>query len=105
MSKKGDFENPKVPNRDFSTKSVSDLCGFSNSAVCWGPKNCTNLYIFLILQKYISTLMKMFVREMHIAHITYLFISSKGLQLNRVSAQKPAKQIEAAAVLLWYFTT
>ena len=49
--------------------------------------------------------MKMFVREMHIAHITYLFISSKGLQLNRVSAQKPAKQIEAAAVLLWYFTT
>ena len=22
MSKKGDFENPKVPNRDFSTKSV-----------------------------------------------------------------------------------
>ena len=24
MSKKGDFENPNVPNRDFSTKSVSD---------------------------------------------------------------------------------
>ena len=24
MSKKGDFENPKVPNLDFSTKSVSD---------------------------------------------------------------------------------
>ena len=22
MSKKGDFENPKVPNHDFSTKSV-----------------------------------------------------------------------------------
>ena len=22
MSKKGDFENPKVPNRNFSTKSV-----------------------------------------------------------------------------------
>ena len=22
MSQKGDFENPKVPNRDFSTKSV-----------------------------------------------------------------------------------
>ena len=42
MSKKGDFENPKVPNRDFSTKSVSDQCGFSNSAVCWGPKNRTN---------------------------------------------------------------
>ena len=47
----------------------------------------------------------MFIREMHIAHITYLFISSKGLQLNRVSAQKPPKQIEAAATLLWYFTT
>ena len=24
MTKKGDFENPKVPNHDFSTKSVSD---------------------------------------------------------------------------------
>ena len=24
MSKKGDFENPKVPNYDFSTKSVLD---------------------------------------------------------------------------------
>ena len=24
MSKKGDFENPKVPNHDFSTKSVPD---------------------------------------------------------------------------------
>ena len=24
MSKKGDFENPKVPNRDFDTKSVSN---------------------------------------------------------------------------------
>ena len=40
--------------------------------------------------------MDMVVREMHIAYITYLFISSKGLQLNKVSAQKPAKQIEAA---------
>ena len=42
MSKKGDFENPKVPNRDFSTKSVPDYCGFSNSAVYWRPKNLTN---------------------------------------------------------------
>ena len=24
MSKKGDFESPKVPNRDFSTESVPD---------------------------------------------------------------------------------
>ena len=24
ISKKGDFENPKVPNRNFSNKSVSD---------------------------------------------------------------------------------
>jgi hypothetical protein len=42
MSKKGDFENLKVQNRDFSTKSVPDSCGFPNSAVCWGPKNSTN---------------------------------------------------------------
>ena len=42
MSKKGDFENQKVPNRDFSTKSVPDLWGFPISAVCWGPKNRTN---------------------------------------------------------------
>ena len=28
--KKGDFENRKVPNRDFSTKSVPDYCGVSN---------------------------------------------------------------------------
>jgi hypothetical protein len=31
MSKKGDFEIPKVPNHNFSTKSVSNYCGFSNS--------------------------------------------------------------------------
>ena len=37
-----DFENTKVPNRNFTTKSVFDQCGFSNSAVCWGPKNRTN---------------------------------------------------------------
>ena len=34
MSKKGDFENPKVPNYYFSTKSVFNYCGFSKSAVC-----------------------------------------------------------------------
>ena len=36
-----DFENQNVQNHHFSTKSVPDLC-FSNSAVCWGPKNRTN---------------------------------------------------------------
>ena len=46
--------------------------------------------------------MKLVVREMHIAHITYLFISSKGLQLNRISAQKPPKQIEAAPMLYFF---
>ena len=39
---KVDFENPKVQNRLFSTKTVFNYCGFSNSAVCWGPKNRTN---------------------------------------------------------------
>ena len=38
MSQKGDFENPKVPNYDFSTKSVPDKFCFSNSAVYWGPR-------------------------------------------------------------------
>ena len=42
MSKNGDFENPKVPNNDFSTKSVFCYCGFSNRVVCYGPKNRTN---------------------------------------------------------------
>ena len=42
MSQKGDVENSKVPNYNFSTKSVPDYCGFSNSAVSWGPKNHTN---------------------------------------------------------------
>ena len=32
----------KAPNRNFSTKSVPDQCGFSNSAVSWRPKNHTN---------------------------------------------------------------
>ena len=36
MSKKGDFGNPKVPNRDFIVNQ------YSISAVCWGPKNRTN---------------------------------------------------------------
>ena len=36
MTQKGDFENPKVPNRDFGTKSVPDQYAFSNSAVYWG---------------------------------------------------------------------
>ena len=40
--KKGDFENPKVPNCYFSAKLVPDQCGFSNSAVCCGPKHSTN---------------------------------------------------------------
>jgi hypothetical protein len=34
ISKKGDFEILKVLN--------GDLCSFSNSAVVWGPQNCTN---------------------------------------------------------------
>ena len=41
LPKKVDFENSKVPNCNFSTKSVFNQCGFSNSAVCWGPKNRT----------------------------------------------------------------
>ena len=42
QQKKGDFENPKVQNHDFSTKLVPDQCGFPNSAVCWEPKYGTN---------------------------------------------------------------
>ena len=41
LAKKVDFENSKVPNCNFSTKSMFNQCGFSNSAVCWGPKNHT----------------------------------------------------------------
>ena len=40
-AKKGDFENPKVINRDFSTKSVPEKYGFLNSTVPWGRKNST----------------------------------------------------------------
>ena len=32
---KGDFENPKVLNCDFSTKSVPNQCGFFNGGVPW----------------------------------------------------------------------
>ena len=39
MSKKGDFENLKVINHDFSTKSVPEYYGFLNSTVPWGRKN------------------------------------------------------------------
>ena len=39
---KGDFENPKIQNHNFSTKSVPDYCSFSNSAISLGPKNSTN---------------------------------------------------------------
>ena len=36
------FHTLVLSNRDLSTKSVSDYYRFSNSAVCWGPKNRTN---------------------------------------------------------------
>ena len=36
------FENEKVPNGNFSTKSVLDQCSFPSSAVCGRPKNRTN---------------------------------------------------------------
>ena len=42
MRKKGDFENPKVPDCYFSTKSVPNYCGFSYSVVCWGLITSTN---------------------------------------------------------------
>ena len=38
---KGDFENPRVINCNFSTKSVPDYYGFCNSTVPWGHKNRT----------------------------------------------------------------
>ena len=41
MSKKGDFENPKVINRYFSTKSVLEQYGFVNSTVPSVRKNST----------------------------------------------------------------
>ena len=41
MSKKGDFEIPKVINPDFSTKTVPDQYGFLNSTVPWVHKNRT----------------------------------------------------------------
>ena len=39
MSKKGDFENPKIQN--FSTKSVPDQCGFCHNTVPLCPKIIT----------------------------------------------------------------
>ena len=51
ISKKVDFENPKVQNCNFSTKSVPDQCGFSNSAIAWGPKNRTNREIPVQIKK------------------------------------------------------
>ena len=48
IGKKGDFENPKVQNCNFSTKLVFDQCSFSNSAVAWGPKNSTNQEILVL---------------------------------------------------------
>ena len=49
MSKKGDFENPKIQNNDFITKSFPNYCGFSNSVVSWAPKNRTNQGIPVIV--------------------------------------------------------
>ena len=52
MSKKVDFEITKVPNCNFTTKSVFDQRSFSISAVCWGPRNHTNWGI-PVLSRYV----------------------------------------------------
>ena len=64
MSKKGDFENPKVQIHDFSTTSVSNYCNFSNSAVCWGTKNSTNRGIRVFFKKIVKKNFDLFLKKM-----------------------------------------
>ena len=49
MSKKGDFENPKVPHRILVLNQSPISAVFP---VCWGPKNRTNWGIPVILNDF-----------------------------------------------------